>query len=726
MEPKSRLVLASSFFLCAVAAYAAQSLSPAIVSSSKGSVVYIRVSHHFPLADQDIPTSGTGFFIDGKGLVVTNYHVIAPFISLYDLYFPAPIANIQVIRNSGSQNYRTLAATVLAIDKENDLAVLGVADTGAITPLACADTAALVETMPVWVFGYPFGEAFTVIQRGPEMTIGEGSLTAIRHDDRGTLKALQIDAAINPGNSGGPVVNDKGQVIAVVKMSTGGSRVNLAVPAHFLSELLQKNTIRNDTALVAITSKPSGAAIFIDHAPIGTTPLSKQRIPPGVHLVYAVRKGYEPWIEERAFGGTKPVVIRLKPFRHHTLSVIQDHRTRPSVNFHDSVCARFIATGSAAKKDMLLKEQFNDHGRFKTWQQYTGGTDKRTWFIENGVLHQFESDEILHAIVLGDSLWNNYCIRATMKIADSHDDSRAGLIFRETDEGFYVFRIHKESSKAQLAYHSKRPFGWFICAEEKLKTSIRDAWHRIAVTVRGNSLTCYLDGTPLISACADYAARGRTGFYSVESKASFDSLEIIRAPTEAPSVTAQKKTKLLSFWFADQFNLASTWWHHYHEQSGKPAPWFITDGGFAQLADDDTVRICEHTRYRLSDFSMQCALSTGKGRDNSRFSIFFRKNGDSYYALDFSKSNKTIGLIHINGNKTKKLTENKLKQDLFNRTMRFEISVQRRQVLCSMQGEVLLKHRSRSVSPEAGSFGFSTRGVTLVLHRMMISSIQKK
>jgi hypothetical protein len=72
MEAISRIVMLSSVLLSAAAACVAQSLPPAIVGSIKESVVYIRVHHHFPLADQEIPTSGTGFFIDENGLIATN------------------------------------------------------------------------------------------------------------------------------------------------------------------------------------------------------------------------------------------------------------------------------------------------------------------------------------------------------------------------------------------------------------------------------------------------------------------------------------------------------------------------------------------------------------------------------------------------------------------------------------------------------------------------------
>ena len=126
----SHTAFACTIFLC-ITLGAAQSLSPDVMRGIKNSSVYIKVLHRFPLTGQEVPTSGSGFFIKNE-LVVTNCHVIEPVIPAYDLTFPAPCTEIQVVLRSGSQSYRPLTAAVLAIDKENDLAILGVTDTAGL------------------------------------------------------------------------------------------------------------------------------------------------------------------------------------------------------------------------------------------------------------------------------------------------------------------------------------------------------------------------------------------------------------------------------------------------------------------------------------------------------------------------------------------------------------------------------------------------------------------
>lgn len=72
--------------------------------------------------------------------------------------------------------------------------------------------------MPVVAFGYPFGIRLAFKEgEYPNPTVSLGRITALRKS-QGTLQAIQINAALHPGNSGGPVLNDKGEVIAIVQL----------------------------------------------------------------------------------------------------------------------------------------------------------------------------------------------------------------------------------------------------------------------------------------------------------------------------------------------------------------------------------------------------------------------------------------------------------------------------------------------------------------------------
>ena len=89
------------------------------------------------------------------------------------------------------------------------------------------DRAPLAETMPVYIFGFPFGEMLATSKANPAVTIGKGTISSLREDDAGDAAVIQIDGDVNPGNSGGPVVDARGRLVGVtvakVKGRTSGS-----------------------------------------------------------------------------------------------------------------------------------------------------------------------------------------------------------------------------------------------------------------------------------------------------------------------------------------------------------------------------------------------------------------------------------------------------------------------------------------------------------------------
>src|ERR1700686_3200891 len=93
--------------------------------------------------------------------------------------------------------------------------------------------------MPVFVFGFPFGKILATNKRNPAITVGKGSVSSIRLDEKDELALVQIDGALNPGKSGGPVVDAPGRLVgiavATIKDSSG---IGLAIPARQLKRLL--------------------------------------------------------------------------------------------------------------------------------------------------------------------------------------------------------------------------------------------------------------------------------------------------------------------------------------------------------------------------------------------------------------------------------------------------------------------------------------------------------
>jgi S1-C subfamily serine protease len=160
--------------------------------------------------------TGSGFFFDDQGHIVTNLHVIEDAME------------VDVVLANGEST----PAQLVGVDRYNDLAVLRIEGyTDSIAPLAMGDSSALRVGQTVVAIGNPFGL---------ERTLTTGTVSALGRrleTESGTLvgQAIQTDAAINPGNSGGPLLDTRGRVIGIntaINSPSGGSvGIGFAVPA---------------------------------------------------------------------------------------------------------------------------------------------------------------------------------------------------------------------------------------------------------------------------------------------------------------------------------------------------------------------------------------------------------------------------------------------------------------------------------------------------------------
>lgn len=234
----------------------------AALSEGLAATVFVKVERSF--RGRIVRTGGSGFFIGSKGILLTNWHVVAPQVEVdYDgrkAEIATAIGAMDVVVSSGTPGERSLRAKVVALDRDRDLALLSVPGP-APAVLSLADTAVQLAD-EVWVLGYPFGELLAANQRNPEVTATSGRVTSIRHDAQGRPTYVQFDAVANPGNSGGPVLDTAGRVAGVVTKGIQGAGTSFAVPLEQVRQFVTANQ-------VSINFRPAG--VYVRSEPIVVT-----------------------------------------------------------------------------------------------------------------------------------------------------------------------------------------------------------------------------------------------------------------------------------------------------------------------------------------------------------------------------------------------------------------------------------------------------------------------
>src|SRR5262249_19598195 len=140
--------------------------------------------------------AGSGFVIDPKGYILTNFHVVQG------------AQSIEVVL--GDQSH--YGGKFIGADQRNDVALVKIDPKGKpLVALPLGDSAALQVGQKVLAIGNPFGFQST-LTTGVVSALGRTVQTS---QTTFIDEAIQTDAAINRGNSGGPLINSRGEVIGI-------------------------------------------------------------------------------------------------------------------------------------------------------------------------------------------------------------------------------------------------------------------------------------------------------------------------------------------------------------------------------------------------------------------------------------------------------------------------------------------------------------------------------
>jgi len=199
--------------------------------------------------------TGSGFVISPAGYILTNEHVIGNTeltltngvkkgkvtlkVARIEACFPAAAG-------ARSDSPRCYNASVHSSDPALDLAVLFIVASD-LPYVALGDSDAVRSGQSVSALGYPFGRDLEVGRVAapdlvPQISTSPGAISALRGDDNGERRVVQINSTVNPGNSGGPVVDQDGFAVGVIRARVkGDAGIGFAIPINQAKDFLESH-----------------------------------------------------------------------------------------------------------------------------------------------------------------------------------------------------------------------------------------------------------------------------------------------------------------------------------------------------------------------------------------------------------------------------------------------------------------------------------------------------
>jgi S1-C subfamily serine protease len=232
------------------------------VRQNQDAVVSLYVVHEERTRGQSLLTAdgqGSGVVLDQSGLVITNWHVVAPAAD------PRTPYRVVAVFPSGDRH----AAAVLSTSAEHDLALLQLElpEGKTVKPILLGDSATLMIGEPTIAIGNPRGQANTVtvgvlsaIDRSIHVRTPDGSV-------RQYAGLLQTDAAINQGNSGGALLDITGKLIGINNaMAMGAENIGFAIPVNTVKRVFQDVLLSSENLAsvwlgMRVTDGPDAAVV---------------------------------------------------------------------------------------------------------------------------------------------------------------------------------------------------------------------------------------------------------------------------------------------------------------------------------------------------------------------------------------------------------------------------------------------------------------------------------
>ncbi len=207
---------------------------------------------------------GSGFVVDDKGYILTNYHVVE---KAYSAGYP-----VLVTLGNGD----IYDGNVIGIDEINDLAILKVEASG-LSAVSFGNDQDIRGGENIYIMGNPYGMLGHTMNSG---YISNPTANVMVDDLGNPMDMFQMDISVYEGNSGGPVYNSKGNVIGIVtaRVDVNSSEgIGFALPVSKIIPIYE--TLVGKGLISGIPSL--GVRIFEDYNP---TYISYWKLPAGAFV----------------------------------------------------------------------------------------------------------------------------------------------------------------------------------------------------------------------------------------------------------------------------------------------------------------------------------------------------------------------------------------------------------------------------------------------------------
>jgi S1-C subfamily serine protease len=221
--------------------------------------------------------TGSGFFIDDQGHIITNAHVVDQ----------ARSVTIQI----PSFGKRRFEVDIIGVSPDRDLALLKLKDEekkaledslGSIKFLPLSNSDQVHRAEEIMALGYPLSQQ--------SLKSTTGVVSGQEHLEGHFM--LQISAPINPGSSGGPCLNMKGEVIGVSRAGIygGAQNVGYIIPSNEVALFLKQLEAAPIVNGVKLLRKPFIGVFYCNATPALTQFLGNP-LPGGLYVVETYKGG---------------------------------------------------------------------------------------------------------------------------------------------------------------------------------------------------------------------------------------------------------------------------------------------------------------------------------------------------------------------------------------------------------------------------------------------------